>query len=154
MSSAPEETPLIRTARNVNDGKMRHVIARATELVEAHPQAKIACLGLAFKANIDDFRESPARFVAASLARKFGARINVVEPYAAALPIEFTDTGASLIDIDTALEDCDLLIVLVDHDVFRVVPLAERVGKVVYDTRGIWPDQPAEQAMAGLRLAS
>lgn len=44
---------------------------------------------------------------------------------------------------------------LVDHDVFRVIPLAERTGKVVYDTRGIWPDQPgAEGAAAGLRLAS
>ena len=47
--------------------------------------------------------------VAATLARKFGTRIHVVEPYASELPIEFTDTGASLIDIDTALEDCDIL---------------------------------------------
>jgi UDP-N-acetyl-D-mannosaminuronic acid dehydrogenase len=47
-----------------------------------------------------------------------------------------------------------VFIVLVDHDVFRVVPLAERSGKVVYDTRGIWPDQPDEAPVsAGLRLA-
>ena len=89
------------------------------------------------------------------LARRFGSRIRVVEPYAAELPIEFTDTGATLIDIDTALEDCDVLIVLVDHDVFRVVPLAERATKQVYDTRGIWPDQPKPAGEAGpeLRLA-
>lgn len=154
VHSAPEQTPLIRNAREVNDAKMHHVIARATELVEAHPQARVACLGLAFKANIDDFRESPARFVAASLARRFGSRIHVVEPYAGALPVEFTDTGASLIDLDSALEECDVLIVLVDHDVFRVVPLAERAGKAVYDTRGIWPDQPGEQPATNLRLAS
>ena len=155
VHGAPEETPLIRTARGVNDGKIRHVIRKAEALVEANPNAKVACLGLAFKANIDDFRESPARLVAATLARRFGARINVVEPYAEKLPIEFTDTGATLIDVDTALEDCDLLIVLVDHDVFRVVPLAERADKVVYDTRGIWPDQPKPvEAEPGLRLAS
>jgi UDP-N-acetyl-D-mannosaminuronic acid dehydrogenase len=156
VHGAPEETPLIRTARGVNDGKIRHVIRKAEALVEANPTARVACLGLAFKANIDDFRESPARLVAATLARRFGARINVVEPYAAALPIEFTDTGATLIDVDTALEDCDVLIVLVDHDVFRVVPLAERAGKLVYDTRGIWPDQPkpVEDAAAVLKLAS
>ncbi|MDG2004739.1 MAG: UDP-N-acetyl-D-mannosamine dehydrogenase [Novosphingobium sp.] len=141
VHGAPEETPLIRTARGVNDGKIRHVIRKAEELVEAHPDARVACLGLAFKANIDDFRESPARLIAATLARRFGSRVQVVEPYAAQLPIEFSNTGATLIDIDTALEDCDILIVLVDHDIFRVVPLAERGRKFVYDTRGIWPDQ-------------
>ncbi|MEZ5736042.1 MAG: UDP-N-acetyl-D-mannosamine dehydrogenase [Novosphingobium sp.] len=158
VHGAPEETPLIRTARGVNDGKIHHVIAQAEALVAAHPEARVACLGLAFKANIDDFRESPARLVAGTLARKFGTRIHIVEPYAAELPIEFTDTGAGLIDIDTALEDCDILIVLVDHDVFRSVPLAERADKLVYDTRGIWPDQPkataAGEADRDLRLAS
>ena len=143
VSAAPEETPLIRTARGVNDGKIHHVIARAAALVEANPGAKIACLGLAFKANIDDFRESPARLVAATLARRYGERIHIVEPYAAELPREFEGTGAVLTDIDSALEDCGVMIVLVDHDVFRSVPLAEREGKAVYDTRGIWPDQPA-----------
>ncbi|KPF88618.1 UDP-N-acetyl-D-mannosaminuronic acid dehydrogenase [Novosphingobium sp. AAP83] len=155
VASAPEETPLIRTARNVNDGKMHHVVKRAAELIEAHPGKNVACLGLAFKANIDDFRESPARYVAANLARQFGNRIHVVEPYAGELPKEFEGTGAVQIDIDTALEECGVLIVLVDHDVFKVVPLAERSGKAVYDTRGIWPDQPGAASVGvGLRLAS
>lgn len=142
VHGAPEHTPLIRTARGVNDGKIRHVIARAEALIEANPQARVACLGLAFKANIDDFRESPARLVAVTLARKFGARIKVVEPYATELPREFAGTAAELVDLDTALETTDLLIVLVDHDQFRAVPLAERARHLVYDTRGIWLDQP------------
>ncbi|MBU0668838.1 MAG: UDP-N-acetyl-D-mannosamine dehydrogenase, partial [Alphaproteobacteria bacterium] len=94
----------------------------------------------AFKANIDDFRESPARFVAAGLAREFGARIHVVEPYAGSLPPEFDGSGATLVDLDTALEECGIIVVLVDHDIFKVVPPEERQGALVYDTRGIWPD--------------
>jgi UDP-N-acetyl-D-mannosaminuronic acid dehydrogenase len=152
VSAAPEQTPLIRTAREVNDHKIHHVIARATALIEANPGVPVACLGLAFKANIDDFRESPARLVAATLARKYGSRIRIVEPYAAQLPREFEGTGASPIDLDAALEDCGVLIVLVDHDLFKSVPLAERARHAVYDTRGIWPDQPGQVEVQGLRL--
>jgi UDP-N-acetyl-D-mannosaminuronic acid dehydrogenase len=155
VAGAPEETPLIRTARGVNDGKIHHVIGKADALIAAHPGARVACLGLAFKANIDDFRESPARLVAATLARKYGARISIVEPYSEILPREFEGTGAQHIDLDEALEECDILIALVDHDIFKVVPLAERASKLVYDTRGIWPDQPKAGAEAAeLRLAS
>ena len=150
----PEHSPLIRTAREVNDGKTDHVVAQAAALVMAAPPgAPVACLGLAFKANIDDFRESPALRVAEALAARFGDRVRIVEPYAPALPPSLADAG--LIDIDTALETCPVMIVLVDHDVFRSVPLDERVGKRVLDTRGIWPDQP--RSMAGrepLRMAS
>ncbi len=151
----PDHTPLIRTARLVNDGKTDHVVARAAALIEARPGAPVACLGLAFKANIDDFRESPALKVAQALSDRFGERVRIVEPYAAALPAAFDGTGATLIDIDHAIESCPIMIVLVDHDIFRSVPLEERRDKLVLDTRGIWPDQPAPStAPEALRLAS
>jgi UDP-N-acetyl-D-mannosaminuronic acid dehydrogenase len=155
VHAAPDSTPLIRTARLVNDGKTDHVIAQAAALIEAQPDAPIACLGLAFKANIDDFRESPALKVAVALAEQFGNRVRIVEPYATVLPDVFDGTGATLTDVDTAIETCPVMIVLVDHDVFRSIPLEERLDKAVLDTRGIWPDQPrmAKPAPA-LRLAS
>ena len=80
--------------------------------------------------------------------------MRVVEPYASALPPAFAGTGARLIDIDTAIESCGMMIVLVDHDLFRSIPLQERAGKAVLDTRGIWPDQPPALPHTGLRLAS
>ena len=154
VHGAPDEARLIRAAREVNDRKIRHVLARAVALLEAHPGERVACFGLAFKANIDDFRESPARFVAAGLARKFGARIKVVEPFASALPREFDGTGAELIDLDAALETCGIAIMLVDHDAFRAVPADERRGMLTYDTRGIWKPSPGPRPRPNLRLAS
>ncbi len=141
VHSDPVNARMIRTAREVNDAKTDHVVARASDLIDQYPDARVACLGLAFKPNIDDFRESPAVKVAARLARRYGRRIELVEPHATALPMEFAGTGATLIDLDAALEKCDLFILLVDHDMFRSVPADERAGKIVYDTRGIWPDQ-------------
>ncbi|WP_271439671.1 UDP-N-acetyl-D-mannosamine dehydrogenase [Pontixanthobacter luteolus] len=155
IHGAPEQSPLIRTGREVNDAKMHHVVEQASRLVEENPGVPVACLGLAFKANIDDFRESPARFVAANIARQFGDRVKIVEPYAAELPLEFSGTGAELVDIDFALENCGILIVLVDHDIFRVIPAEERCSALVYDTRGIWPDASIKPSgKPGLRLAS
>ena len=154
VAADPANTRLIRTAREVNDSKPNHVLAAATAMIEATPGARVACLGLAFKANIDDFRESPALKIAVALAKRFENRINVVEPFATRLPEIFKGTGAKLIDLDAALEHCTIFIVLVDHEIFRSVPLEERAGKSVIDTRGIWPDQPRLPAtFTGLRLA-
>lgn len=139
VHGAPEETRLIRAAREVNDAKVDHVIARASALIAKHPTARIALFGLAFKANIDDFRESPALKVAEALTGRFGERVAVVEPHIDALPPSLDQ--AALTDIDTALTECDVLIVLVDHDLFKSVPLDEREGKIIYDTRGIWDER-------------
>ena len=154
VHAAPAQTPLIRAARGVNDGKTDHVIAQAIETAERLPGAPVAVLGLASIATSPDFRESPALKVAEALARRFGNRVRVVEPYATALPLPLAQSGATLTDLDAALETCPVMIVLVDHDLFRSVPLDERAGKLVYDTRGIWPDQPAPKPAAAYRLAS
>ena len=137
VHSAPEITPLIRAAREVNDAKIGYVVDHASRLIDGN-SGRVALFGLAFKANVDDFRESPALKVAVDLAKQFGERIAIVEPFTETLPAVFDGTGATLIDIDSALLDCDVMVVLVDHDLFKSVPPEEREGKVVYDTRGIW----------------
>ncbi len=138
VHSAPEQTPLIATARKVNDGKPHYVIARAEALIAAQPQAKIACLGLSFKANIDDFRESPALYIAQQLAKKFGDRIKIVEPYCESLPPQFAGTGAQLVDLEQAFATCDIVIILVDHAAFKIAAPDQYAGKILLDTRGIY----------------
>jgi UDP-N-acetyl-D-mannosaminuronic acid dehydrogenase len=139
VHSAPEMAKLIRTARQVNDGKSDYVIERCRAMIAAQPEAKIACLGLAFKPNVDDFRESPALRIAAELAAEFGERIMIVEPYAQSLPDEFENSGAALSDLHAALSQCSIVILLVDHGDFRSIGAGTLVGKTVYDTRGCLP---------------
>ena len=142
IHGSPENSPLIKTARNVNDGKINHVLEQASKMIDENSAKNIACLGLAFKANIDDFRESPALKIAEKLAKRYGNKIKIIEPYASELPGGFDGSDAELIDIDHALDHCDMFITLVDHDIFKSIPLDERQDKIVYDVRGIWPDQP------------
>lgn len=134
----PQNTPLIRTAREVNDGKIDYVIDRARSLIATDPGARIACLGLAFKANIDDMRESPALKIAGRLAAEFEDRVDIVEPYTRTLPAVFAGSGAQLVDLELAVDRCGILILLVDHDRFKALDPARRAGKKCYDTRGIW----------------
>jgi UDP-N-acetyl-D-mannosaminuronic acid dehydrogenase len=134
---------VMRMSRDVNNSKTTMVIERAQALIDDHPYANIACCGLTFKANIDDLRESPAMDIALHLAAKYGARIKIVEPNLRRLPIEFEEYKAEFLGIDEALRSCEIAILLVDHDEFKMVPLAERRHLDVIDTRGIWQDMPA-----------
>lgn len=149
---APDLARLIKTGREVNDSKITSTVERAIALIEEHPYAKVACCGLAFKANVDDLRESPALEVAHQLASRYGSRIRIVEPYIRQLPAELARLGAELMDIDEAIRTCEIAVVLVDHDQFKMIPLAERRHLAVIDTRGIWQDMPAREV--NLRIAS
>jgi UDP-N-acetyl-D-mannosaminuronic acid dehydrogenase len=143
IDSAPDLARVMRTSREVNNSKTTRVIERAQALIDDHPYANVACCGLTFKANIDDLRESPAMEVALHLAAKYGSRIKVVEPNLRRLPLEFEKYGAEFLGIDEALRNCEIALLLVDHDEFKMVPLAERRHLDVIDTRGIWQDMPA-----------
>ncbi len=139
VASDPANSRLIRTAREVNDGKSDHVLDRALALLSAMPEAKVACLGLAFKPNIDDFRESPALEIVRKLASGHGPRLRVVEPFARDLPDDLARDGALLRSLEDAMAECEIVLVLVDHDAFKQAPAGLREGKVIYDTRGMWP---------------
>jgi UDP-N-acetyl-D-mannosaminuronic acid dehydrogenase len=138
VDSAPDDARLIRTAREINDGKTDYVLGRAKVLIDAHPERAIACLGLAFKANVDDLRESPALEVTHRLAEIYGKRVGVVEPFVGELPQDLQRCGARQIELEDALIERRTLILLVDHEAFRKVHKERLAGAAFYDTRGIW----------------
>jgi UDP-N-acetyl-D-mannosaminuronic acid dehydrogenase len=133
VSSAREEAKLIRTAREVNDSKPHWVLQRVIAKASRFKDPVIGCLGLAFKANIDDLRESPALEITRSLMRSRVGRIMACEPNVVNGFDEFPLHG-----LDEVLQAADILLVLVDHDEFREIDRELLKEKVVIDIKGIW----------------
>jgi UDP-N-acetyl-D-mannosaminuronic acid dehydrogenase len=126
VDSCPEEARLIRTAREVNDGKPQWVLERVKEKLEQHHQAnpawtradiKVACLGIAFKPDIDDLRESPALGIAEQVA-ELGAQVLIVEPNIHELPEDLNRPNVQLSTLDQAMTEADVVCVLVKHKQF------------------------------------
>ncbi len=139
VHSAPEQARLIRTARQVNDSKPRHVVKQVKAAAATVDRAVIACLGLAYKANIDDLRESPALTIVRELAKESMGLILAVEPHISSLPASLDSLGSvQLVELDVALDKADILVVLVDHQAFKHIDSSKLEGKTVIDTRGIW----------------
>jgi UDP-N-acetyl-D-mannosaminuronic acid dehydrogenase len=137
VAGAPHAARLVRTAREVNDHKALHTEAKIRALIDAVPDGKVALLGLAFKPDIDDFRESPALEITEALAHTDGHRLLVVEPFAETLPEALAATGAQLVTLDAALAAAEIVVVLVDHTAFRHLSPSDLAGKLVFDTRGM-----------------
>ncbi len=145
VDSAPSSARLIRVAREVNKSKPEWVIekvATAAKLTQHRlgREVVVACLGLAFKANIDDLRESPSLEIVVRIAElRLACRLLVVEPYVEALPTLLSANAlVEFVELDVALTEADVVVLLVDHVQFRSVAREALEGRTVIDTRGIW----------------
>src|SRR6266536_3163056 len=113
VDAAPQAARLIRSAREINDQMPEHVVHALERL--APPPASIALLGVTYKAEVDDIRESPALHVA-QLAAQCGFDVRLCDPHVSP---ELAGLPAPLLPIEQAVRDVDLVALLVDHRAFR-----------------------------------
>jgi len=145
VSKTPESARLIRTAREVNDSKPEWVVEKVKSAIGSYlienegksvSDIKIACLGLTFKADIDDLRESPALLIVKQLVSDLACTFMVVEPNIRKLP-DMLKRGKLFVSHSLACEEADIVLLLVDHHEFKSDLQAILGGKFVIDTRGL-----------------
>lgn len=131
VDCAPEQTRLIRTSREVNEAKPHWVVDRVVANAEKFKSPCIACLGLAYKPDIDDLRESPAVEIVQQLQERGIGELKIVEPN-----LESHDKFA-LTSLDEALDAADIVLILVGHKSFLSIPNSKLAEKIIVDTCGV-----------------
>lgn len=139
VAAAPEEARLIRTAREVNDLKPHTVIEQVTSLAGKFKSPTIAALGLAFKPDVDDLRESPSVEIVHELANRSIGRIMAVEPHIQTLPKRLNGhPRMELAEAEAAINQADIVVMLVNHRAFNGIDRKLLRNKLLVDTRGVW----------------
>jgi UDP-N-acetyl-D-mannosaminuronic acid dehydrogenase len=145
VSARPELARLIRTAREVNDEKPEWVLHRVIDSINAAVEAgvrnsarevSVACLGLSFKPDIDDLRESPAVDIVRRLASAHAGPIRVLEPFIDALP----DSIPGRVEINPEIDDfltADVVVILVAHTQFKALVSHFSRRRYVIDVCGL-----------------
>jgi UDP-N-acetyl-D-mannosaminuronic acid dehydrogenase len=128
---SPQYARLIRTAREVNDHKPEWVLERVRRKAAKFKNPVIGCLGLAFKADVDDLRESPAMDIVQHLHRENIGQLLICEPNLKSHP-QF-----ELLSVNDVLKEADIILLLVDHRAFKKLTASDLKEKIVIDTRGI-----------------
>jgi UDP-N-acetyl-D-mannosaminuronic acid dehydrogenase len=141
VDSAPDEAKLIRAARLVNDMKPNFVLDKIEGAIHSigrdKSELKIVCLGLTFKPDIDDLRESPALDIVTKISLMNFKEVLLVEPNIRKLPKDLKN-ARKISSLNKAINAADIVVLLVDHIQFKKIDLSLLSGKQIVDTRGIW----------------
>ena len=138
IDSAPLDAKLIRSAREVNDGRPDKILAKIYQALAQLPNATIACLGLSYKANVGDLRESPAVAIVKKLASNVNNKILVVEPHIEVLPENLCALSqVQLTNFHEACRSADLIILLVGHKDFLGLNTWVHKEKLIIDSIGL-----------------
>ena len=137
IASCPEEAKLIKQARVTNGLKPRWVVQQVVKAAAELKHPKIACLGLAFKADIDDVRQSPAIDIIRELAATGQQELILVEPNISKVPELLKNITAKLLNLSDALDQANIILLLVDHKEFNSIDRQILSKKIVIDTKGI-----------------
>jgi UDP-N-acetyl-D-mannosaminuronic acid dehydrogenase len=142
VHSAPDISPLLRAAGAVNHTKPEWVKAKVMAMVEqfTKPVVTVACLGVAFKADIDDLRESPSLEIVEQLAGNPRLKLVVNEPNITQLPAHVAALGVTLAPLNEALAQADMVLLLVDHAPYKKMDWST-VRVPVLDTKGVLPSR-------------
>jgi UDP-N-acetyl-D-mannosaminuronic acid dehydrogenase len=138
IDAAPKNTRLMSSARRINSDRPFAVVRDIEALLEPGKAQTIACLGLSFKPNIDDLRESPAVEVVKLLSELPDVKIVAAEPHTHGLPHELEGRGIVFADPLTAIDRADIVVLLVDHRQFNFIDPESLKDKKLVDTRGLW----------------
>ena len=145
VDSAPNEAKIIKLARLVNDQKPNFVLQKVQQAVlntrRDISEISIACLGLSFKPNIDDLRESPALEITKKIVNMGFKKQYIVEPNIEDLPAGIKTKSSELVELKKAIVSSDILLLLVDHTPFKKMNLGLLSGKQIVDTRGAWSEK-------------
>lgn len=136
VAAAPQTTPLIQTARQVNDRRPHQIVDQIEKLVRENTITSIGCLGLAYKADVDDLRESPSLEIVRELQRRGLAKILACDPYVSSEQFD----EFPLYKLETVLAESDMLVLLTDHTEFLQISAEQLAQKTIVDTRGRWQD--------------
>ena len=131
VEKAPQEAQLIHLSREINDAQPQFVANMVDEMLEGIPNSKVTVLGVAYKSNVDDTRESPAIAIIHLLETK-GCQVGIVDPHVK--NFEYPTVGT-----EEAFKDSDCVVLVTDHDEFKTLS-PEELGplmrtKQILDTR-------------------